>query len=263
MRTYAYDPPDGAPRFDARLESRPMSIANARALGIARSLTGTGFALCDHRSAVHDFWDEGELAAIAYPEAEKLVCELTGASHACAFDHTLRRRVPGRPPLDGIGGSFAVVREPVGRVHLDYTPWSAPLRVRQVLGEAAGARLCVGRYLIVGLWRPLLAEPLQDAPLALADMRSVQSSDLVPNDLIYRERRGQTYAIRHSAAHRWYYFPRQRRDEVAAFIHYNSATADDVCPGAVPHSAFDDPTTPADAMPRQSLEMRVLAWFQG
>jgi hypothetical protein len=271
VHTYAYDPPDGGPRFNGRLQAHAMRIEDARAAGSAGStcsLATTGFQLCTHRSAVHDFWDEAELQARAYPEAEALVRELTGATLARAFDHTLRRRAVGRPPLDGSGGSFAAVREPVGRVHLDYTPTSAPMRVAQVLGDAErAARVVAGGYLIVGLWRPTLEEPLRDAPLALADRRSVQAQDLVPNDLIYRERRGQTFAIRHNPAHSWHYFRGQRRDEVAVFLHYDGRRADDAGGnphglGATPHTGFEDPTTPAHATPRQSLEMRVLAWFE-
>jgi hypothetical protein len=262
VHTYAYDPPGGGPRFDGVLEPHPVSIADARAVAPACSLAGAGFTLRRHASAVRDFWDESQLLDIAYPEAEALACELTGAAHARAFDHTLRRRAAGRPPLDGSGGSFAAVREPVGRVHLDYTPESAPWRVRQVLGDEAGTRVAAGRYVIVGLWRPILREPLLDAPLALADKRTVRRDDLVPNDLLYRERRGQTYAVRHNAGHRWFWFPRQRRDEVTAFIHYDSEAAGGDVPGAAPHTAFEDSSTPPGAAPRESLEMRVIAWFR-
>lgn len=278
LHTYAFDPPGGGPRFNGRLRAHEVAIADARQSPAAGRgdrparawLAERGFALVAHRSAmrdVRDFWDEAELRRTAYPEAEALVRELTGARRARAFDHTLRRRAAHKPPLDGLGGSFAAVREPVGRVHADYTPCSAPLRVRQVLaggphpaGEAAIADVLASRFLIVGLWRPLLAEPLQDAPLALADARSVARSDLVPNDLVYADRRGQTYAVLHNPAHRWHCVARQTRDEVIACVHYDSATATQAITGAAPHSAFIDPGAPADAPPRESLEMRVLAW---
>ncbi|MDE2453933.1 MAG: methyltransferase, partial [Burkholderiales bacterium] len=68
VRTYAYDPPDGAPRFDGRLEAHAMAIADARAA--APGLAGSGFTLCPHRSAVRDFWDPAQLLKTAYPEAD-------------------------------------------------------------------------------------------------------------------------------------------------------------------------------------------------
>lgn len=261
LETWAFDPPDGRPRFNGRLVEQRMRIGDARALGGEAGLATTGFRLVDHPFALRDGADDGAIVQRAYPEAEALVRWLTGAPHARAFDHTWRRRAPHKPPLDGSGGSFAAVREPVGRVHADYTPKSAPLRLRQVLGEAVAARAAQGRYLILGLWRPLLDAPLQDAPLALADARTVPADDMVPNDLIYRDRRGQTYAVLHRPGHRWLWFPQQTRDEVAVFIHHDSETALGDITGAVPHTAFENPLAAPDAPARQSLEMRVLAWF--
>jgi hypothetical protein len=260
LHTYAYDPPGGGPRFNGRLVAHDMRIADAREYAADCSLASTGFVLCDAPSQVRDFWDEKQLCATAYPEAESLVRRLTGAQHAKVFDHTLRRRAPGKPVLDGVGGSFASVRTPVGRVHADYTPRSAPQRLRQVLGDAAAGAALAGRWWIIGLWRPLLAEALRDAPLAIADARSVRRDHLVPNDLVYPDRRGQTYAVLHNTQHRWCWFPRQRRDEVTAFVRYDSAHAESACTGATPHTAFEEPGAPADAAPRESLELRAFAW---
>lgn len=262
VHTYAYDPPDGGARFNSRLVAHATPIFDAREFVADCSLTTTGFVLCDGPSEVRDFWDEAQLRQSAYPEAEALVRALTGAPHARVFDHTLRRRAPAKPPLNGVGGSFASVRTPVGRVHADYTPLSAPQRLRQVLGDDAAVAAMRGRFLVIGLWRPLLAQPLQDSPLAIADARSVRRDDLVPNDLIYPDRRGQTYTVLHRARHRWCWFPLQRRDEVTAFVHYDSASAESACTGATPHTAFENPDAPPDAAPRESLELRAFAWFE-
>ena len=262
LHTYAYDPPDGAQRFNGTLEAHAMPIHDARGLDHDGGLQGRGFALVAQRSDVLDFHVERQLIATGYPEAEALLRQVTGAPHARVFDHTLRCRAAHRPPLDGLGGSFAAVREPVGRVHADYTPMSGPLRLQQVLGDATARRAMRGRYLIIGLWRPLLREPLQDAPLALADARSVCRDQLMPNDLVYPDRRGQTYAVRHDPAHRWYYFAGQTRDEVTVFVHYDSVRALDAITGACPHTAFEHPQTPAGATPRQSIELRALVWYE-
>jgi hypothetical protein len=263
VHTYAYDPPGGGPRFNGTLVSHLVPIEDAREFASTCSLASSGFALCDAPSDVQNFWDESQLARTAYPEAEALVRSLTGAQHARVFDHTLRRRAAHKPVLDGVGGSFASVRTPVGRVHADYTPYSGPLRLRQVLGETAASAALRGRWWIIGVWRPLLGEALQDAPLAIADARSVRRADLVANDLIYPDRRGQTYAVLHRQRHRWCWFPQQQRNEVIAFVHYASASGEAACTGATPHTAFENPLAPADAPPRESLEMRVLAWCEG
>lgn len=262
LHTYAYDPPDGAQRFNGTLVEHAVPIHDARELNHSGGLEGTGFMLVEHRSEVLDFDVDQQLIDTGYAEAEALVRQFTGAPHVRVFDHTLRRRAAHRPQLDGLGGSFAAVREPVGRVHADYTPMSAPLRMQHVLGAAAARRAKHSRYLIIGLWRPLLREPLQDAPLALADARSVCRDHLMPNDIVYPDRRGQTYAVRHDPAHRWYYFAGQTRDEVTLFVHYDSARALAAVTGACPHTAFEHPQTPTGATPRQSIEMRALAWFE-
>lgn len=256
VRTYAFDPPGGGPRFDGRLQAHTVPVHDARARPAAPSLDAEGFMCCPHRSALADLWDEDALRGAHYAEVERLLRALTGARHVVVFDHTLRRRPPGRPPLDGSGGSFAAVRTPVGRVHVDYTPVSGPARARQVLGDAPP-----GPFAILGVWRPTRREPLLDAPLALADARSVCGADLVTNELVYPDRRGQTFAAMHSAGHRWFYVPRMARDEVVVFKHWDSRRAVGEAGGVVPHTAFDDPTAPPDAPPRESLELRALALF--
>ena len=55
--------------------------------------------------------------------------------------------------------------------------------------------------------------PLQDAPLALCDARTVAEDDLVASDLVYKARVGETYSVTYNPAHRWYYAPELRRDE--------------------------------------------------
>ena len=262
LYTYAYDPPHGSQRFNGTLDEHTVPIHDARGSSLDIELSGTGFMLTEQRSDVRRFDSDQEVIDVGYPEGETLVRQITGAPYARVFDHTLRRRAAHRPTLDGMGGSFAAVREPVGRVHADYTPMSAPLRLRHLLGEEVAARVMHSRYLIIGLWRPLLHEPLQDAPLALADARSVRRDQLMSNDIVYLDRRGQTYAVRYDAAHRWYYFADQTRDEVTLFVHYDSARALDSITGACPHTAFDHPQTPVGATPRQSIELRVLAWFE-
>lgn len=259
--TWTYDPPHGGPRFNGQLQAHAVTVHDARPIREQLDLDVHGFVLADAASAVRDFWDEDELRSTCYPEAAALLCRLTAGTSALVFDHTLRRRAPGRPPLDGAGGSFASVRTPVGRVHADYTPVSAPQRLRQLLGAPAAERRLRSRYMIVGLWRPTLTTPLLDAPLALADARSVGAHDLVRNELIYPNRRGETYVGVYSPHHRWHYFARQRRDEVIVFKNFDSVASELGVAAVAPHSAFEDPTAPADAPPRESLELRAFVFF--
>src|SRR6266853_561233 len=168
----AYDPPPGVPRSNGLPEPHVMAIHDARAVMGRLSLDGEGLALVEHRSAVKDFYDEDELRRVYYPEAERLVAEVTGAERVLVFDHTIRRRIAG-----GVDRAPGTPRQPVPRVHNDYTVRSGPQRVRDLLGGQAGA-LLQKRFSVINMWRPIRG-PVQDTPLAVSDARSIDDQDLV------------------------------------------------------------------------------------
>lgn len=253
LATYTYDPPDGAPRFNGQLQAHETRIWNARELSSRIGFDECGFTCVRRRSQVAASRDDAQLRASGYAEAGEWIADALKASTVIVFDHTYRQRAPGRPPLDGLGGSFSAVRSPVGRVHADFTPRSAPARIAGLLGLTRADPL--PPYRIVGLWRSLNPQPLNDAPLALASAPTVDPADLVPNAIVYPDRRGETYAVLHNARHRWFYYPAMEDDEALLFLHFDSRYAQ---AGTVPHTAFEDPTSPADAAPRHSLEMRAL-----
>src|SRR5215218_8478755 len=68
---------------------------------------------------------------------------------------------------------------------------------------------------------------------------------------IYPHRVGETYNVRYNPDHRWYYVPQLRTDEALLIKCYDSKT--DGRARFVAHTAFDDPTTPPDAPPRESV----------
>lgn len=251
-RSYMYEPPPGIPKMSATYEQHSMLIRNVRPVAPRLSLDTEGFRLLNHRSNVRDFHSDAEVRAGYYAEVEKLVAETTGAVRVVVFDHTVRRRLEGVD--DGTGRPR---REPVPRVHNDYTAKSGPQRVRDLLADEAES-LLGRRFSIINVWRPIRG-PLEDAPLALCDARSVAPEDLVPTDLLYEDRTGEIYNVRHNPAHRWFYAPRMSRDEVLLFRCYDSA--EDGRARFVPHAAFEDPTTPRTAIPRESIELRTLAFY--
>ncbi|MBV8651135.1 MAG: methyltransferase [Alphaproteobacteria bacterium] len=247
-----YDPPPGTARTNTAYAGHPFAIHDARPIAGALSLDREGFALVRHETAIRDFDDEAALRSVYYPEAEALVARVTGARRVLVFDHTIRRRFP--HTQDRTAG---LPRQPVPRVHNDYTVKSGPQRVRDLLGDEADDLLS-RRFAIVNVWRPIRG-PLLDTPLAVADARSVPFSDFIPSDLVYPDRRGETYAVAFNPAHRWFYVPAMRQDEALLIKCYDSAEDDRA--RFSPHSAFEDPTTPEDALPRESIELRTLAFF--
>jgi len=251
-RTYTYDPGPGIPRSNLELETHTMPIHDMRPVAHAVSLDREGFALVESGSAVYDFYDEAELRGVYCPEAEKLLAAVTGGTRVLVFDHTIRRRTPGvedRTP--------GVPRLPVPRIHGDYTELSGPQRVRDLMGEEAEA-LLRRRFAIVDVWRPIRG-PLRDAPLAVCDAGSVAPGDWVPQDLVYSDRAGEIFALTYNPAHRWFYAPAMRTDEVLLLKCFDSAK--DRRARFMPHTAFEDPTTPPDVLPRESIELRALVFF--
>ncbi len=250
--TYTYDPPDGVPRTNIVTEPHTIPIYDMRPLADGLTLDQQGFALVDAPTAVADFYDETQLTGACYREAEGLVNQATGASRVVVFDHTIRRRTPGvedRTP--------GIPRQPVTRIHGDYTEVSGPQRVRDLMGAEA-EELLNRRFAIVNVWRPIRG-PLHDAPLAVCDAGSVADGDLVPQDLIYRDRTGEIYGLTFNPAHRWYYAPAMRADEALLLKCFDSAR--DGRARFMPHTSFVDPNAPADMLPRESIELRTLVFF--
>jgi hypothetical protein len=251
-RYYAYEPGPNDPPSLMPHEPHRMQIHNLRPIGAELDLDVQGFALAEHRSAVRDFWDDDEVRRVYYPEAERVIAEATGAARVFIFDHLQRRRVPGVQDRSRSGP-----RQPATRVHVDHTDRSGPQRVRDLMGDEA-EELLRGRVQVINLWRPILSEPLRDAPLAVCDSRTLGAGDLVPSDLVYRDRVGETYSVKYNPAHQWYYAPEMRRDE--ALLLKIADTRTDIAARFMPHTSFTDPTTPADARPRESIEVRTLVF---
>jgi hypothetical protein len=245
-----YGPGNIRRRSSGAYEQREVEIRNGRPLVHELDLDVQGFRLVRHDTAVRDFFDREALPAAYYPEVEKLVKQCSGASRVHIFDYTLRSG-------DEEEREQKLIREPVLYAHNDYTEWSAPQRVRDLLPTEAEA-LLGRRFAIIQVWRAI-AKPVVRNPLAMADARSIAAADLLIAERRYPDRVGQTYRLAHNPAHRWYYFPRMTRDEAIVFKVYDSAT--DGRARFTPHTSFDDPATPPDAPARQSIEVRCLAFF--
>ena len=235
-------------RTSGAQEARKVAIQDAR--GVDLSLDRQGFVLVRHATAVRDFFDAAQIKNVYVPEVERLIGQVAGAKRVVMFDHTLRSG-------DEAEREARLVREPVLSAHNDYTEWSGPQRVKDLFPEES-ASLLQARFAIVQVWRAI-NQPIRANPLALADAGSVAREDLLVSERRYPGRVGQTYRLKYSAAHRWFYFPRLARDEAIVFKVYDSAS--DGRARFTPHTSFVDPETPAGTPPRQSIEARAFAFF--
>ena len=252
-RTYAFDPPPGEPKSTALPEPHILPIFDGRLVAKGFSLDREGFELVRHPTVVRNFYDEEEVRRVYYPAVEAFLKATLKADRVVIFDHTVRKRVEGSADIRGAGP-----RQPATRVHVDQTVTSGANRVREHLPDEA-EELLKGRVQVINLWRPIRG-PVQDTPLAMLDGRTVKDGDLVASDLIYPNRRGETYSVKYSSDHRWFYFPEMTPDEAILLKCYDSETDGRTRFG--PHTAFVDPNTPADARPRESIELRTLVFHK-
>jgi hypothetical protein len=234
-----------------RYETHKVTIQNGRPLIDRFSLDREGLIFITHQTNVRDFYDENEVKSVYYPEIEQLVKDVTGANRVVVFDHTLRAADEALREEKQVGG-------PVRRVHNDYTEWSGPQRVRDLLPANEADELLKHRFAVIQVWRPI-RHPVQSAPLAIADARSLSVKNLVATERRYPDRVGEIYHITFNPDNVWYYFPQMQRNEALVFKTFDSAK--DGRARWTAHAAFDDPTSPPDAPPRESIEMRTLAFF--
>jgi len=183
------------------------------------------------------------------------------------FDHTIRQST--KTNLNNTGGGSAA---PVPRVHCDYTDGGAPRRLQQLgakgifslikgrdLTEDEVAKLAEGRFAFINVWRSIDPEhPVLQKPLAMCASDSTPESDQFLYELRFPDRTGENYSLRFSEEHKWYYYPGMEMDECIVFKVFDKKVDG---PRFVFHTAFDDPSSPPDAPPRQSIEIRTIAFF--
>ena len=228
-----------------------MTVRNGRPLRHAFKLDTHGFVFVDHNTRVKDFTDEAQRARVYDLEVQALVKQHSGASEVVVFDHTIRigdeqvqKALDARPPVKG--------------VHNDYTEASAPRRLRDIVGDAQAECRFSKRWAIIQVWRPIRGKVLID-PLGICDGRSIPQKGFIRVERRYKDRTGEVYHIAYNPAHEWFYFPQMERHEALVFKVFDSDTGKPSRFTA--HSAFDDPGTPAEAPPRESIETRTFAFF--
>jgi len=248
---YAYEPPPGTLRQTARFIPQRVVVRDGRTLANDLSLDKQGFELKHHDTSVKDFYDPKEVRDVYFPEIERLLKQATGATKVVIFDHQVRCL-----PLAQRGEKNA--REYGKVVHNDYTAKSGPRRVRDHLPPSEGEELLRNRFAEINVWRPIRG-PVESTPLAVCDARSIEPRDFVPSDLVYPDKVGETYRFTFNPSHRWVYFPRMERNEVILLKCYDSK--EDGRARFTAHTAFEDPTSPANAAPRESIEVRALVFW--
>ncbi len=238
------------------LEARTVQIEDARAGAQAPSLGCEGIALVRHRSAVGDFRNPIEVAALHPREIEQLVLGLSGADAAVVTGAGVLRFGERSPESGRLNNS-----RPARFIHVDCSDATAAQFAERSRPKSERR---VRRFAHYNVWRTF-SPPPQDVPLAVCDARTLEAGDRVPADAVFDvagqpEWSFEGLVIRFNPGHRWLYFSNMTRDEALVFKTHDSSPD---APSQVPHSAFDDPSCPPNVPPRASIEMRAAAyWFE-
>ena len=232
-------------------QQQEMTIRNGRPLREIFKLDTHGFVFTDHATAMTDFTNAGERKRVYDREVEELIKQHSGASEVLVFDHTIR--IGDEQAQKAIGA-----RPPVKGVHNDYTENSGPRRLRDIVGDAEAERRFQKRWAIIQVWRPIRGTVMID-PLGICDGRTIPQQGFILLQRRYRDRTAEVYHIAHNPEHVWFYFPQMERDEALVFKVFDTDAS--LPTRFTAHTAFDDPNTPADAPPRESIETRTFAFW--
>lgn len=248
----------GSVRAD-RFEIAPTPIANARCCTDAPMLRIHGFELRRHtdnfelppfsHERAYEAWLQSELL----PKAAEMVraaveesCKPAASVHV--LDYTLRT-------TDGSGIN---PRNMVMEAHADFTPESG---ARRLQNEAVAFKLgndapitINDHPLMINVWQPLV-DTVYRVPLAVCDVRSLSSADLIRKTMFFEGREGEVFNVKRDDGQKWWYYKHMRKDEALLFMTWSPNGK------STPHSAVEDLTDPCDAPPRRSMEIRFVVKF--
>lgn len=246
--------------------SDPVRCTVRSGRGQGHTLEKDGFVLSRlplERAATKDLYDVQQCFEGLYPLAAEVVRrELPGSTKVFVFDHVTRNARRAQKEIrDGLPRTPMLDQGYVNRVHGDYTARSGFSRAEQLLAPY-DSKACIdealrGRFAFVNIWVPL--NQVERDPLGLLQWRSQKPQDVQTIRLHFEHRVGEVYRVLPSTDHRWVYYPAMQPGECLVFKVFDSAT--DGRARFSLHSAFEDPTSPEDAAPRESIELRAMVFF--
>jgi len=242
---------DAALNIGAQFQDIEVDIYDARQRAVPSNLDQQGFTLVKHLTCIENFYQLESNRQRYEEEISSLVQKTTGATQTVVFDHTLRS------DSRDIRGQRST-REPAAVIHNDYTDASARQRLSDLLPQQQAAIRLQQRFAIINVWRSING-PIINSPLACCDATTLATQDLIASERRAAERIGELELVSWNPAHCWYYYPAMQFDEALLIKTYDSAT-DGRARRSV-HTAFENPRAPADAPPRESIESRLLVFF--
>ena len=230
-------------------EEHEITVHDLRPEADDLALERNGFVLVDEASGTDDYTHEAQLDAYCR-QTEALVQRLTGAEKVVSFGTIIRTNATGTHGHN----------QPAFGAHVDYGARTVADFTRDLLPPEEAERRLAERHMLINVWRPI--DLVESAPLALCDARTVKREDLFDSEIIGGlggvDRSLWGFNLAYSADHKWYWVPAMQPWEALAFKLFDSEA------NAVQftaHSAINPSDTPPEAAPRQSVEMRTIAFL--
>jgi hypothetical protein len=232
------------------VDEHEVLIHDMRPIREQLSFDRNGFVLVDEPAAVDSLGESDNLRRYCR-QTEALVQRLTGAAKVVSFGPVVRTNATGAHGHN----------QPAHGAHVDYGARTVADFTRDLLPTEEAERRLAGRHMLLNVWRPIV--PVESAPFAVCDASTVRREDLFDSEVVgglgdFNRRSLWGFNLAFQPDHRWYWAPRMQPTEALVFKLFDSQ------PGAVQftaHSAFEDPATPPDAAPRQSIEVRTIAYM--
>ena len=232
------------------VDEHAVTIYDVRPIAGELAFDRNGFVLVDEPTDVTAFTDTDELARYCR-QTEALVQRLTGADKVVSFGPMLRTNASGAHGHN----------QPAHGAHVDYGARTVADMTRELLPADEAERRLQGRHMLINVWRPIVM--VESAPLAVCDASTVKREDLFDSEVVgglgdFKRRSLWGFNLAFDPGHRWYWVPHMQPWEALAFKLFDS---DPAAVQHTAHSAFEDPNTPPDAAPRQSVEVRTIAYL--
>jgi hypothetical protein len=232
------------------VDERQVTIHDVRPIRGQLSFERNGFVLLDEPTDVTDFGEATELARYCR-QTEALVQRLTGADKVISFGPMIRTSATGAHGHN----------QPAHGAHVDYGARTVADFARDKLPPDEAERRLARQHMLINVWRPIAR--VESAPFAVCDASTVTREDLFDSEVVgglgdFGRRSLWGFNLAHAEGHRWYWVPRMEPWEVLVFKLFDS---DPAAVQFTAHSAFDDPDAAPDAPPRQSIELRTIAFL--
>jgi len=228
-----------------------------------------GFELVTHQSAVADWTDREEIAAVHHAEIEQLAKEKTGADVALVSGHILRGPAAAKQhdqlsPITFAHSDFDKGQELIRNNYLKGNPGTEIALARN--GITVDDVRDASRVVTLQFWRNV-GPAKMDYPLGWCDARTVTVDDGAGIHVENYAGTGATFDALAMLApdgpltHEWYGFPEMKPDETVAFRTYDTDLVADAKVWFTPHSAFRDPSVEPGKPARESIELRATCLF--